>query len=401
MSHAVVKIIDVSPISLPVDGRLKRSYPRPIALQDPTYQEKFDTDTLAYDVFMSDDKLVFSGPPALGLDELYTNAQYSFDGELVSEELTITTLDRVQRNWLKADKDVGVFEWSANDFNFKTPVNTHQHDLFRDKKVLFTLSKNNKPMWIADWINYYKANHGVDAVLFYDNGSDNYDLITLKNYLAEHTQGVDIVLVPWNFKYGPQGGISTGNAKAPWDSDFCQYGMMEHAKERFLKYAKGVINADVDELIVCEKHDSIFEALKYAPAVQFPGKWIESIPLNPTAECRFNNFFYFDKRTYVSDFKWCISPIHIDYSVQWKVHTVKTKQLKRVKDIYYAHFKPINYNWKLKRVDQIEKDDNFHLIDERLYQKVNQFLKCEDLPAVYKSKLSYSDQLKSYLKQLF
>lgn len=177
--------------------------------------------------------------------------------------------------------------------------------------------------------------------------------------------------------------------------------MMEHAKERFLKFAKGVINADVDELVVCEKKSTIFEALEQFPAIQFPGKWIESIPLNSSGETRFSNYFYFDKRDYFSDFKWCIAPTRIEYLTQWKVHTVRTKELKRVKDTYYAHFKAINYNWKIKRIDQIEKDDKVHLIDELLYQKVDQFLKCETLPEVYQSELSYFDKLKSSFKRLF
>lgn len=180
MRKAVVEIIHVSPIQLPENGTLKRHSPRPEALQDATYQEKFDTDTLAYDVFMSDDKLVFSGPPAFGLDELYKNAKFVLDDVDTAEKVETTLLDRVQRNWLSTNKDVAVFEWKTDLFQSKVAVNTHQHELFRDKKVLFTLSKNNKPMWIADWINYYKTNHGIDAVLFYDNGSDNYDLTTLK-----------------------------------------------------------------------------------------------------------------------------------------------------------------------------------------------------------------------------
>lgn len=48
-----------------------------------------------------------------------------------------------------------------------------------------------------------------------------------------------LFLVPWNFKYGPKGGASTGLKNAPWDSDFCQYGMMEHAKGAFPEVCYG------------------------------------------------------------------------------------------------------------------------------------------------------------------
>jgi hypothetical protein len=393
MIHQFIDIIKISPCEISRVSLFKRHSPRPDHLKPLDYDEKFDAKTLAFDVFMSDDKLVFSGPPAYGLDNFFKAENFKIDGESIQFTPQIQKLDRVQRNWLKSEKEIQYFQWQYADIEFNIKVNSHQHDLFRDKKVLFTLSKNNKFEWICDWIKFYKKIHQIDAVLFYDNNSDNYSLEDLKQYLIKENLGVDIVLIAWNFKYGPQGGVSTGFKKAPWDSDFCQYGMMEHAKERFLKYAKGVINVDIDELIINEAGTSIFNDLEQYPALHIGGKWIESIPLDKNAPVLFNNFFYLDKKNYKSDYKWCISPQKIEYEAQWKVHTVRSKKLKISKNFYYLHYKAINYNWKVRRTDFVDYNEAQHRLNETLYNIIKRVFPVLEKP-MSNEKMSFLERLK-------
>lgn len=396
MNTVCVKIIGINSCILSDIGKHKRSSPRIESLRSIDYEEKFDYTTLAFDVFMSDDKLVFSGPPAYGLEEFFKKENFYLNGQSICHIPEIHLLDRTQRNWLWGDNDVQQFKWKYEDVEFNISVNHHCHDLFRGKKVLFTLSKNNKFEWISDWIRFYKMIHKIDAVLFYDNNSDNYTLEELKKYLIEQNLGVDVVLVPWNFKYGPQGGMFADTKSAPWDSDFCQYGMMEHAKERFLKYSFGVINVDIDELIVGKNDESIFCQLNNIPAIHIHGKWIESVPLDKSAPVRFNNFFFYDRKNYKSDYKWCVSPQKIEYDAQWKVHTIKTKKIKITKNFYYLHYKAINYNWKIKRADPIDFDSKIHRLDESLYEIVSKVF-----PGINKPELKYNLTLREKLKKLF
>lgn len=396
MNTVCVKIIGINSCILSDIGKHKRSSPRIESLRSIDYEEKFDYTTLAFDVFMSDDKLVFSGPPAYGLEEFFNKENFYLNGQSICHIPEIHLLDRTQRNWLWGDNDVQQFKWKYEDVEFNISVNHHCHDLFRGKKVLFTLSKNNKFEWISDWIRFYKIIHDIDAVLFYDNNSDNYTLEELKKYLIEQNLGVDVVLVPWNFKYGPQGGMFADTKSAPWDSDFCQYGMMEHAKERFLKYSFGVINVDIDELIVGKNDESIFCQLNNIPAIHIHGKWIESVPLDKSAPVRFNNFFFYDRKNYKSDYKWCVSPQKIEYDAQWKVHTIKTKKIKITKNFYYLHYKAINYNWKIKRADPIDFDSKIHRLDESLYEIVSKVF-----PGINKPELKYNLTLREKLKKLF
>jgi len=380
MTDKLVEIVNITSCELPISSKFKRVSPRKDTLKSPDYDEKFDSTTLAFDVFMSDDKLVFSGPPAYGLEEFFKSENFYLDEEPICCGPKVQQLDRTQRNWLFVEKKVNQFKWVYANIEFDIIVNENFHHVFKNKKVLFTLSKNNKLEWISDWIKFYKKIHLIDAVLFYDNNSDYYSVEELKEYLIKEKLEVDIIIVPWNFKYGPQGGTSAEVKNAPWDSDFCQYGMMEHAKERFLKYASGVINVDVDELILNENKKSVFEELEKVPGVQISGRWIESIPLYKTDLRRFNNFFYYDKTQWESDYKWCINPQKIENDVQWKVHTVKSKKLQLSKNFYYAHYKGINYNWKLNRADFIEFDPKKHRLDECLYDVIKRVFEVKDLP---------------------
>ena len=396
MSGQFIEIVNITSCELPITSQFKRISPRKESLRPQDYDSKFDATTLAFDVFMSDDKLVFSGPPAYGLEDFFKQENLFLDGQPVGNVPEIQVLDRTQRNWLFTETNAQQLKWVHADIEFNIIINQHCHDLFRNKKVLFTLSKNNKFEWICDWIKFYKIIHHIDAVLFYDNNSDDYTLEELKEYLIKENLDVDIILVPWNFKYGPQGGVSTGLKNAPWDSDFCQYGMMEHAKERFLKYAMGVINVDIDELIISPNGKSVFNELEQNPALHISGKWIESIPMDEKAPIRFNNFFYFDRKNYKSDYKWCINPQKIDYMAQWKVHTVKVKELKLSHNFYYLHYKGINYNWKLKRADFIRFDPEIHRLDESLYEIVSKVF-----PGINKPELKYNLTLREKLKKLF
>ncbi|MEU4454305.1 hypothetical protein AB0F44_23445 [Nocardioides sp. NPDC023903] len=57
-----------------------------------------------------------------------------------------------------------------------------------------------------------------------------------------------------------------------WDSDFCQSGGFEHARQNYLSLAAGVIDADVDELVIPER--SIFELADEHSAVEYGGVWV-------------------------------------------------------------------------------------------------------------------------------
>lgn len=378
MSQHTIEIIKISPCILPDDKPYNRTAPRETHLQPDDYQEKFDYKTLSFDTFYSEGKVILSGPPLYGLERFIENGKILLDGQDHTKDICITHFDRTQSNHItQIETQPHELTWEYEDVLIQTQVNHNFLNEFKGKKVLFTLSKNNKFEWIYDWILFYKKYHHIDTVLFYDNNSNDYSLDELKHYLDEKELDVDIYLVPWNFKYGPQGGIYSGKGKTPWDSDFCQYGMFEHAKHRFLKYSAGVINADIDELVITPNGKSIFELLAEYKGLLYPGYWIQSIPLGENKETRFFNYAYRSKDDKHSDNKWCINPSKLDDQIQWKVHSIRKTNLKSLKGVYYAHFKAINYNWKTQRVDNVSFDESKHYIDHNVYTHLSDLFPSE------------------------
>ncbi len=281
-----VQIIAVSPVSLPDDALLRRDPPRPPELRPPGYAEQFDDRTLFYDIFWCDDAVRLVGPPlrnleAVALDGLAASGR--------SEKVKTTQLAHVQRTTITGiHRTAMTIDLPLEGSRCSATIGSDLAQLFKERKVLLTVSKNNDLAWVQDWIKFHARYHGVDAVLIYDNGSTSYSLDQLQSAI-EQVDDIELAaIVSWPFKYGPQGFDNTapGSKGAqqqngpdlPWDSNYCQYGALEHAKWRLLRHAAGVINADVDELVLTPPGTTIFDYVRRSRGgvLQYPGIWIEA-----------------------------------------------------------------------------------------------------------------------------
>ena len=376
LALSTVNIITVNPCVIPESNPLKRDETRSKELQQSDYGDKYDYKTLCYDVFQREDKLILSGPPLLNLNNIISDANIEIDGIEISKDCIKTSqLNRIQRNIinLSSSNKVSHLKISNDSLIFDIPITQDNCSIFKDKRVLFSKSKNNKPEWIADWINYHIVNHSIDGVLLYDNNSTDYTINELAEYLKVNIlKNVDIILIPWNFNWGLPGGSDKNlNKNIPWDSDFCQYGIMEHAKERFLSEAYGVLNLDIDELVITTKKTSIFDYLEKYNGVHIDGKWIENIPNNENGDIRFYNYFYFDKNDCKTTRKWCVSPKKIPNEHQWKIHNIANIKLKEDSSIFHAHFRPISLSWKYDRSKSLEFNPLNHRVCYELIRNLN------------------------------
>jgi len=271
--------IALSSLALPADGPHLRQPPRPVDLRGPNYAARFDATTLFYDVYRAGAHVVLQGPPFLNLQALLAQ----------SAPLAGALAGWWPRARIRPRFKAGEIWWrnGPDHFTLSGPLGTHaiavQPDgaaLFAGRRVIHTLSKDNDIAWIIDWARFYQRHHGADAVLLYDNGSSAYDAAELEETLATACPQMLVRVVSWSFPYGPQGGLAAGipGIEAPWDSDFCQTGSMQHARHRFLRHARSVLNADIDELVLGPAGQSIFAAAEASRAgfVKFAGRWISA-----------------------------------------------------------------------------------------------------------------------------
>ncbi|WP_070975300.1 hypothetical protein [Corynebacterium sp. MC3] len=348
-------------VSLP-EGAIRRAAARPQHLQDPTYAEKYDDSTLFYDIVLVGEDVVLSGPPLLNLEEHVRSATVTIDGEvaifekteaLERSQITIFSLPSPPENstvsFTLRIESLGLFVESEIDIS--------SYEILKDSKVLMTLQKNEELAWIRDWAQFYVKNHGVNAVIIYDNGSDRYSPQDIAKAVASIDGIGHVVVVDWGFKYGPQGSPWVGPGVA-WDSDFCQIGAFQNCRYKWTTKAVGWINCDVDELIVPLKKRTIFDELEHSSSgvVGVGGRWISNIAvdLQEGQLPRYWNFPYFTAQE--CNAKWVMASDRVKPSAHPTAHYVRGVGECKSSDFMLAHFKPLNSGWKIPTRREVSRE---------------------------------------------
>ncbi len=352
---------------------LRRDSPRPIALRNAAYDAGFDWDTLFYDCYRVAGHVVLQGPPFLNLlAPLLASAPLNRRWFGRARPISINKRGEI---WLRSD--TGTLALTGTDTlalvgpigTYRLTIQPDMAPLFAGRRVIHTLSKDNAPRWIHDWVRFYQSEHGADAVLIHDNGSSLYSAAELQAGLRTAFPAMVIHVISWPFRYGPQGGMAgaVNGQEAPWDSDFCQTGSMQHARLRFLRTAKSVLNVDIDELVLSDRGRSIFAATEQTRHgfIKFPGQWISAASPNPVRQdmCRHADFIHRDRtETRQCPPKWCIVPArHNPFRTSWSVHNLFGSRHNRHLDseFTYRHMTAISNSWKEDRgvTSRFDPDD--------------------------------------------
>ena len=204
-------------------------------------------------------------------------------------------------------------------------------------------------------MQFHARNHGANAVLIYDNASTKYAGEDLERSLKEALPGFEINVVHWPYKFGPQ-----GFKGGWWDSNFCQAGAFQDARFRFLDSASSVLNCDIDEFVVSEKGESIFDITEKSRngCTMFNGRWISNVTvgthpdLNSLSDFRHGYFRYLTRTEPACPKKWCIVPRRCKLEECWGAHILSGRDLaSSYSDSFcYRHFQSISTNWKYQRV---------------------------------------------------
>ena len=367
--------VRLSSVAVDPASGLARESPRPTELRNAGYDAAFDADTLFYDCYRVGRNVVLQGPPLFNL---------------LAPLLASAPLDTHARRWFGRLRHIGRDKrgelWlreSADRIKLTGPIGMYElviapdlSPLYAGRRVLLTLSKDNAPRWIHDWVRFYQAEHGADAVLIYDNGSTIYSAADLQAGLRSAFPDMVIHVVSWPFKYGPQGGLAgaVNGREAPWDSDFCQTGSFQHARLRLLRYARSVLNVDIDELVLGIAGESIFSATERSRGgfIKFSGHWISAASDRPTTPetCHHADFIHRDRReTRTCPPKWCIVPARAaPFRTSWSVHNLFGSRHNRHIDPHfsYRHMTAISTSWKEDRGLAGGLDATTHVADTAL-----------------------------------
>lgn len=377
-------------VLLPDFTTARRQPTRPVEFRDENFERQFDSTTLVYDaVDIGDRRIVLFAPPFFNLTEDLSCTSFFQGSE--RRQPDIRHLDRHAQIWLKASPEGGIRAVGPLG-DVALAISSNHLDMFRDRRVIFTMSKDNPIEWIVDWVKFNCDIHGADAVLIYNNASTAYDGAALSAALRSVPGIARSVVVEWPFKYGPQG----ANSRDHWDSDFCQLGAWEHARWRFLQHARSVMNSDIDELVLSKFGQSVFEAAEQSRwgFVRYRGRWIVGVNDRNESEVadrlpQHRDFGILMPPNYEFSWlrgrrdtnrclpKWTVVPGRCAPRAQWHVHSISSwlpSYLPCSRDFSFSHFREIGSNWKYQRTSRMPFDPAIHKTDELLqatFKRVN------------------------------
>lgn len=365
------RVIYPSGLALSDGGPVSRKAPRPMKERQKDYVKQYDYKTVFYDVFESNNRVVFSGPPFRNLEAAFHLAKYYLYGNMRTdfpkqingwkEQKLVFPVNEIESKYaLDRSYSVEVGRFSGTGLIAKDMLN-----FFKDMNVLVAMNKDNRFEWIQDWGKYYSKNHDVTGIVLYNNNSELYSSEELLECLKEIPGIEKGIVVDWHYKWGPIG-TRVGND----DSAYAQYVMLEHVRHKFLLKSSGMINCDIDELIVCEDGRSIFDHVSESKsgAIRFDGVWVENIRESEDNVPSFKDFVYNDVTRNPTTFKYAIDPRRIPETTQLWVHRFsKGFKPDTVEGIHHRHFKGLSTNYwkKSNRTEPLKYDANKHVVDQQ------------------------------------
>lgn len=374
-----------APVLLSSFTDVRRQPTRPVEHRLPGFDDQFDADTLFFDAFRATDgRIVLLGPPFFNLEPAIRSMRVRALPSGVECRFEVRSWNRHGQVLVAAPDGTTGLELGLSFGTITVSPSPGDTDVFAGRRVIFTLSRNNRLAWVQDWLRFARDMHGSDAVLFYDNASTAYGPEALLESLAA-VEGIAVArVVSWPFRYGPQG----LDAWRFWDSDFCQHGALEHARRRFLATAAGAQNADVDEMLVSRSGRSVFDAAardRFGIA-RYEGRWVamSGDGSGPGGEPTHRDHSLMLRRRPIRRFgilpadghacppKWTVVPSRIPDHVQWSVHSLGRWLPGRRKraDFSYRHFLGITDNWKYQRTASADGEP------ERVFEPDHELAAC-------------------------
>jgi tetratricopeptide (TPR) repeat protein len=334
-----------------------RNPPRPLSLRHEDYEDNFDFTTVFYDCFWDHrgETIILLGPPLANLETELGLAIVACPSMVECKVILRHVFLGCQVVAKPPAGTTGLIIRTRSSETFIAPQ-PNLCALFRKHRTIVTLNQNNELIWIRDWIQFNRDYHGCTGVLIYDNNSDAYCIDGIYEYMQPLDDVMQIVVLSWPFKYGvPDWRLPVSYGLV--DSLYCQTGMLEHARHRFLTHAGSVLNTDIDELVITEGGSSIFGLVENSTTglLVLDGVWVENYPPGRKGASRKSprhmDFACVSTADQVGcETKWAVVPSRVPHAAQWHVHRIFGMSPSESRQIAaMRHFKAINTDWTVDR----------------------------------------------------
>lgn len=263
-------IAQLSSLVLPDSAPTRDLPPRATDPAHPAW-EHYDRRTLIYDAIWM---------PRLGIVRVYLPRMFNLEQVLDPGAFRIDANPakirkrRTHRRFDVIDLDAGPATPETLSLRLSTGeeadlrINPANRETFAGLNVIYTLMRNERLDWIRDWLVFHQKVQGANAVMITDNGSDRYGLDELAETIASvpgyHVTALLSAPLPWG---------SRGNTPGADDGKFLQTTLLNLVRDRFLGPARAVLNVDIDELVVRNGDETVFDSVQRWGYATFPGAW--------------------------------------------------------------------------------------------------------------------------------
>lgn len=357
MSDALAIRLGHSAAFLPPDGSVRRLPRHPERPRPADFAARFEAHALVYDCFWHRDgqRILLVGPPPLNLKPEFARARCFAEPSGQRLRVSYHASTSVMLTELSG-APVGTteirLEFAGQTFNL--PVLANLADSFAGRRVAFTMSRDNDLAWIVEWARWHAHHHGTDAVILFDNGSTRYASEEIEATLLSIPGLATVAVESWPWQYGMTDPAVTIN---PFYGLFLQVASMSVVLRRFAGTAYGILNCDIDELVVAPGGRSVFKLAKASKhgLVVMSGRYIEAAGAGDMAEITHRAFTHYaaDPATARSrPRKWAIDPTRnwfADLDVHPYMHWIEHRPLfskTTPEGLFFRHFRGINTNWK-------------------------------------------------------
>lgn len=340
-------------IALPAEAALRRDLPPFVRFRtdDPALRARYDDRVLYYAAAYLKDRgsLRLYGPKALNFKALLQAAEIRADGEALS----LTRMRHFKR-YVTSDyalaQPADTVTLGFEGRHGAMPILNQDSEIFAGRNVLYTMSQNNDPDWIRDWLCHHHRHHGADALLLADNASTTYTPEALFDELASlpFLKALRIISVP--FKYGPSSAICRRASSAR----YLQSAIANLSRDLYLTRARVVVSCDIDELVISKTGQSIFDACakRRLGFVTVPGYWRFAKPgVRPSTHA--DHVWSDPTRAKACPTKYAIAPQGLLGRKSWMTHSLEgvPRSLFASRDFWFAHCYGISLKWKEGRED--------------------------------------------------
>jgi hypothetical protein len=344
---------------LPEAQPLRRLPRSPDRQRPAAFHARYEDRALVYDCFRHADgqRILLAGPPPMNLAPQYREASYvALPSAAPLAARHHASLSTMLTELSGAPDGTTAVRMTLAGNAYDLPLGDSLAEPFRDRRIAFTMSRNNDLAWIAEWARWHRRMQGADAVVLFDNGSTRYDTGAIEETLLAIDGLERIAVVAWPGRYGMTDPALRVN---PFYVLFLQVSAMGVALRRIAPAANGLMNCDIDELVATPQGTTAFELARASGQglLVMRGRFIEPLATGGEAGARTHRHYlhsFRDPRRAASrPKKWVLDPsrpwVRDDLAVHPYMHWIEGRPWwgkSMPPGVFYRHFRAINTGWK-------------------------------------------------------